>query len=64
MSSEGAYLYRPSQDMASNMAADKLAYCAGCTQMHEDLSADTYRALCGDCGQHQVFGHLNFNKIV
>jgi hypothetical protein len=63
MSTEGETLYRPTPVMAGYMAQDGLAHCAGCTQNHEDLPADTYRALCGDCGQHQVFGHLNFHKI-
>jgi hypothetical protein len=63
MSTEGETLYRPTPVMAGYMAQDKLAHCAGCTQNHEGVAFDAYRALCSDCGQNQVFGYLNFNKI-
>jgi hypothetical protein len=60
---DGQTMYRPSTVMAGYMTQDKLAFCAYCTQNHEDIAADAYRTLCSDCGEHKVFGHLNFNKI-
>ncbi len=57
-------LYRPTAEMADNLKHDGIAFCAGCTQFHDDKGPDTYRALCADCGKRQVFGHLNFHKII
>jgi hypothetical protein len=63
MGQDGQTSYRPSPVMAGYMAQDLLAFCAHCTQMHDDIGPDAYRAHCGDCGQDKVFGHLNFNLI-
>ena len=60
---DGQTMFRPSPVMTCNLIKDELAFCAHCTQDHENIAADAYRAYCGDCGQHKVFGHLNFNRI-
>lgn len=63
MGQDGQTMYRPTPVGAGYLTQDDLAFCAHCTQDHEDIGPDAYRALCGDCGQHKVFGHLNFNLI-
>lgn len=60
---DGDVFYRPTVDYAANLAHDRLAFCAGCNQTHDDIGPDAYQALCLDCKQHRVFGHLNFDKI-
>lgn len=63
MGQDGQTMYRPTPVGADYLTQDNLAFCAHCTQMHDDVAPDAYRAHCGDCGQDKVFGHLNFNRI-
>jgi hypothetical protein len=63
MGQDGQTACRPTPVGAGYLTQDNLAFCANCTQMHEDIAPETYRALCSDCGQHKVFGHLKFNLI-
>ena len=63
MGQDGQTMYRPTPVGASYLTQDDLAFCAHCTQMHEEIRSDAYRAHCSNCGQDKVFGHLNFNLI-
>jgi hypothetical protein len=63
MGQDGQTMCRPTPIGASYLTQDNLAFCANCTQMHDDIAPEAYRAHCGDCGQAKVFGHLNFNLI-
>jgi len=63
MGQDGQTMYRLTPIGAGYLTQDNLAFCAHCTQMHEEIAPDAYRAHCGDCGQRKVFGHLHFDKI-
>lgn len=60
---DGTTMYRPTIDGASDMAHDRLAFCANCTEMHDDIGPKFAWALCLSCGQHKVFGHFHFDEI-
>jgi hypothetical protein len=58
------YRYRPTPDYASDLAHDRLGFCAGCTQTYDDIGSNIAHAYCLDCKQHTVFGHIHFDKII
>lgn len=61
---EGETLYRPTVDYAGDLKHDRLAFCASCTEVHEDIGPNFAFAFCPSCKQHKVFGHMHFDQII
>jgi len=60
---QGEVRFRPSDDYASDLAHDRLAFCSSCTQTYDDIGPNFAFAYCPDCKKDTVFGHLHFDKI-
>ena len=60
---DGEVWHRPTVDYKGDLAHDRLAFCANCTEVHEDIGPNFAFAFCLSCKQHKVFGHLHFDQI-
>ena len=60
---DGEGRYRPTDDYASALAHDRLAFCSACTQVHDDIGPNFAFKYCGYCKNDSVFGHLHFDQI-